>query len=499
MAATITDLLENKGMGSQPGTQLLFGGCSAGAIGAMNNMDAVAAQLPPTVAVKGFLDAAALLNIQPTGWEWSSQLETLQSLIVQVAANINPVFPSYCAENFPGKEWMCLIGQYRMPLIHSMPFFINAPQFDEFELMYDTDNFAPATPAQYAFVSEFQTGTRALIASLPAGTGVFSPTCLVHCLSGQTTYSQLIVAGSSFSAAVNKWYFDNQPVQVVSQCNGWQCINQCGIFSDGSVGAGLPCNMGDQNCVPVQLATDVNGVVTEPQGSTGGQQTSEWAATAVSVAAAPTAAPAVQPQTLLAQQSVQTQPAQAAPATQTRAQALAQQQAQKTAAQQQAAAQAAALKGVPAAQLQTMEAQAQAQAQTLAAQEQACLQQCQLQQVAAQAQLCANQCTGQYQMLMAQINPGLLGTSQVQPVTTQQPAGQPAPAPQQQPLPQQPQPQGQQSETEAPSPEPGQVSATEESLSEEQKALMQRLTSLSTMRRLYSAAPACCNGRSTFD
>jgi hypothetical protein len=82
-----------------------------------------------------------LLNIQPTGWEWSSQLETLQSLISQVAANINPVFPSYCAENFPGKEWMCLIGQYRMPLIRSMPFFINAPQFDEFELMYDTGEY----------------------------------------------------------------------------------------------------------------------------------------------------------------------------------------------------------------------------------------------------------------------------------------------------------------------------------------------------------------------
>ena len=116
----------------------------------------MAAQLPPNVAVKGFLDAAALLNIQPTGWEWSSQLETLQSLVAKVAANINPVFPSYCAANFPGEEWKCLIGQvrrpslsqrgsaekriycpcadacarlqYRMPLIRSMPFFINAPR-----------------------------------------------------------------------------------------------------------------------------------------------------------------------------------------------------------------------------------------------------------------------------------------------------------------------------------------------------------------------------------
>ena len=119
VAATITDLLENKGMGAQPNAQLLFGGCSAGAIGAMNNMDAVAAQLPPNVAVKGFLDAAALLNIQPTGWEWSSQLETLQSLVAKVAANINPVFPPYCASNFPGEEWKCLIGQVRAHVVRA--------------------------------------------------------------------------------------------------------------------------------------------------------------------------------------------------------------------------------------------------------------------------------------------------------------------------------------------------------------------------------------------
>jgi hypothetical protein len=50
-----------------------------------------------------------------------------------------------------------------------------------------------------------------------------------------------------------------------------------------------------------------------------------------------------------------------------------------------------------------------------------------------------------------------------------------------------------------PQPEPQPVAATEESLSEEQKALMTRLTSLSTMRRLFSAAPACCNGRAAYD
>ena len=72
VAATITDLLQNRGMDA-PGQQLLFGGCSAGAIGAMNNLESVAGMLPPTVTMRGFLDAAALLDIQPAGWPWSAR------------------------------------------------------------------------------------------------------------------------------------------------------------------------------------------------------------------------------------------------------------------------------------------------------------------------------------------------------------------------------------------------------------------------------------------
>ena len=40
-----------------------------------------------------------------------------------------------------------MIGQYRMPLITSIPFFVNAPQFDMFELMYFTVPTRPSRPA----------------------------------------------------------------------------------------------------------------------------------------------------------------------------------------------------------------------------------------------------------------------------------------------------------------------------------------------------------------
>jgi hypothetical protein len=115
--------------------------------------------------------------------------------------------------------------------------------------MYDTDSYMPLSPGQLSFVEEFQAGTLALIGALPPGTGVFSPTCLVHCLSGQTTFTQLQAAGTSLDAALTAWYFEDAPVQAVSSCIGWQCTKQCGVDLTTS----LPCNLPSQGCTPITV------------------------------------------------------------------------------------------------------------------------------------------------------------------------------------------------------------------------------------------------------
>lgn len=262
VSAVMTALVQNHGM-SGSGQRLLFGGCSAGAIGAMNNLDSVAQQLSGTgVEVRGLLDAAALVDIYPTGWDWSPDLIPLQTLIEELVTAIQPTFPSSCAERgYTGPSlWKCLFSAYRLPLVQT-PFFANAVQFDDFEIQYETDNLGPSTPAQLQFVNSFQPAFLNLINSLPQGTGVYSPTCLVHCLSGQNTYFQFLVNGQTMSDAVNAWYFDNQPVAVISSCNGWECTSQCGVTYNG-----LPCNMGGaQQCTAVQLPTSESG---EPQAAT---------------------------------------------------------------------------------------------------------------------------------------------------------------------------------------------------------------------------------------
>jgi hypothetical protein len=101
----------------------------------MNNLERVAAAVPPTVSVMGFLDGAALLDIEPAAWTWSPMLVPLQQLMANLTLFANPVFPPYCAALYGLDTWKCLIGQYRMPLISHPPFFINAPQFDMFNIM----------------------------------------------------------------------------------------------------------------------------------------------------------------------------------------------------------------------------------------------------------------------------------------------------------------------------------------------------------------------------
>ncbi len=140
-----------------------------------------------------------------------------------------------------------------MPLLET-PFFANIPQLDDFELMYDADNFAPSTPAEFAFVNTFQTAVLDLINTLPIGTGIFSPTCLVHCLSGQPSYQNLIVNNMSMSDALNAWYFNEQEVQVISRCEGWNCTSACGATNNG-----VPCNAGTGYkatlCLPLDIPT----------------------------------------------------------------------------------------------------------------------------------------------------------------------------------------------------------------------------------------------------
>jgi hypothetical protein len=132
--------------------------------------------------------------------------------------------------------------------------------------------------SQLSFVEEFQAGILKLIASLPPGTGVFAPTCLVHCLSGQAAFTTLIADNMSLNSALSAWYFNGEPMLAVSPCIGWDCINACGVDLQTS----FPCNIGTQHCSPLSLASD-RGATTSTD--TSGRDTSNVAAQMAAVQA----------------------------------------------------------------------------------------------------------------------------------------------------------------------------------------------------------------------
>ena len=155
----------------------------------MNTIDSaktVLAEVAPSVEVQGFLDAAALVDVYPTdnGFSWANSVESLQTMIAAMVAVVNPVVPTSCAALHSGNEtWKCVYPSYRMPML-AVPFFVTWPQFDAFQLGNLLDNYVPSTPQQLAFVDSYQETVLSTLGSLPQGTGIFSTTCFVHCLTG---------------------------------------------------------------------------------------------------------------------------------------------------------------------------------------------------------------------------------------------------------------------------------------------------------------------------
>lgn len=140
VAAALQDLLQFRGL--KPGARLLFGGCSAGARGAMVHLDNVAAALDG-IEVRGLLDSGIWIDAQPT----SESVEPLAEETQQVFAFADPgaLIPAACAAMYPGAEaWKCLFGQYRMPFV-TTPYFANEAQFDSFQVDYNNDGQARVT------------------------------------------------------------------------------------------------------------------------------------------------------------------------------------------------------------------------------------------------------------------------------------------------------------------------------------------------------------------
>ena len=214
IAAALAQMASDHGFGSSPGHRLLFGGCSAGARGAMFNLDYVQSMVPAGVEVQGLLDSPMWVDMPPL----HAGIMPLQNETQGVFALVNATgrLGDACVKAYPGAEgWKCLYGEYRAPFL-TTPFALSASQFDKYQLPYDEGTSPPYGPGseQLAFADSFQGTVRGIMAKLPTaaqgGSIVFSSACFKHCTSDISSFWGVRVADVSLKDYAAAWYFGPQ-------------------------------------------------------------------------------------------------------------------------------------------------------------------------------------------------------------------------------------------------------------------------------------------------
>ena len=242
VSAIFADLAAAHGLGSAAGTRVIYGGCSAGARGALFNLDRVALEIMPAIVQKnggslarvgGLLDSAFWMDLAPFDAAKTSFAQ--QSKEVVALANATSSDASACAKAYPGELWRCIFGQYAVPFLRA-DFFLHAYQYDLFQLEGDTGVPVPdKTDAERTYCELFRNSTRSSFASDvvqqdgPGKNAGLLPACFKHCNTEGSTFGTLATNGVTLEAAVAKWFFGagSAPQFIVEQCSGFNCGTDC--------------------------------------------------------------------------------------------------------------------------------------------------------------------------------------------------------------------------------------------------------------------------------
>jgi len=224
-----------RGLGARDGTQVLYGGCSAGARGAMFNLDYVGRMLSSSIPGKvsrfgGLLDSCFWMDVEPFVTKPSLAQNAQKAFqLFQAAGTLEPT----CLNAFPSSEnWKCLFGQYSLPHV-TTPYILNSFQYDAWQLGYNGIT-APLTPDKLEYCETFRNTTRYWflrdVNSDPKyyRTAVL-PACVRHCNTEDSHFNTLTTKGVTLEKAVVSWFFgENTVVQFIEDdCVGYNCGPGC--------------------------------------------------------------------------------------------------------------------------------------------------------------------------------------------------------------------------------------------------------------------------------
>lgn len=191
---------------------VVWNGCSAGGLATFLHADYVRAKLPPATDFVALADAGLFLDL-PT-WRGDAGYPAHYRYIaaMQNVSGLN----AGCVAAYPAAEaWRCFMAPYTLPHI-SAPIFIVQALYDIWQERNIVQITNRTDAAQNASFSALADSMREVLATAPAGAGVFASSCYLH---GQVDYrhywEELTVGGMVMRSAFAEWWRTRAGVRLV--------------------------------------------------------------------------------------------------------------------------------------------------------------------------------------------------------------------------------------------------------------------------------------------
>mmetsp|Transcript_129722 Transcript_129722/g.361325 ORF Transcript_129722/g.361325 Transcript_129722/m.361325 type:complete len:428 (-) Transcript_129722:237-1520(-) len=237
--AVFQDLRKHTGLGAQMGDRVVFGGCSAGARGAMVQMDHIAGSeaIVGKAGVVGLLDSGLWVPISPktNSLDWDSFGHQMRAALD--LTNASAFIGDACEQQYPGVErWKCLMAAYRLPFIRT-PYFLVHSQYDQFALsmnLWGHWSFQSLGPADMPWAEAYR---QLVVRYLPSpgnnsGIVIYSPACYFHCVVTKPAFWTTTADGVNLSVILKEWLGDpDMSRKIWEKCHDWE---KCHEFNCGS-------------------------------------------------------------------------------------------------------------------------------------------------------------------------------------------------------------------------------------------------------------------------
>mmetsp|Transcript_78084 Transcript_78084/g.220809 ORF Transcript_78084/g.220809 Transcript_78084/m.220809 type:complete len:406 (+) Transcript_78084:66-1283(+) len=232
--SVFADLRTRTGLGDTSRDMLVFGGCSAGARGAIASLDYVASSLAGRARTVGLFDSPLWVPIPPLN-------PGVVSFTNQTSAAITLFNSSFiseeCGSAYPGAErWKCLFPAFRLPFVHT-PYLLSHSQYDKFAINWNVRRFLwmPKSKLNHT-VLEFAEQYRSQVVShlpTPVGPGkaIFSSACYFHCTTMFSFVHWIRVQGLTLLELLQRWLVDPGEGRLLrDDCRGFDCGSPGGFL-----------------------------------------------------------------------------------------------------------------------------------------------------------------------------------------------------------------------------------------------------------------------------